>query len=87
MARHHPLDLEAELKLANNGYLVNPNKALRDAAAANPDAYVSVNGLIYRKGQPPEQYAGAPRAPRILIDEADYEAAILDRQAADGLYD
>jgi hypothetical protein len=87
MASLQTLDLEAELKLANNGYLVNPNKAMRDAAEANPDAYVSVNGLIYRKGQPPQQYARAPRAPQILVDGADYEAAILDRQATDGLYD
>lgn len=81
------------IKLANNGYLLMSAMSpamIKTAIDMGSRHEVTVkNGMVYLPSTTPEMFKStySTKAFKFQYDGPDYEAAILDRQAALGLYD
>jgi len=86
-------ELIANIKLANNGYLLTrymtPGMLKVATEMAKEHKVVFTNGLVHLPETVPEFFKTErpTRAFALQHDGPDYEAMILDRQASDGIYD
>lgn len=94
VATRSPIEaLLANIKLANNGYLVLEYMRANDRQFAIESAKNGVvtitNGVVHMPKAKPEflKTPVSQKAFRLVPDGPDYEGAILSRQAAQGFYD
>lgn len=85
--------LFADIKLANNGYLVldymrPADRVFAHECAKNGDVVIT-NGTVHMPATKPEFFKTPypVRALKLLQDGPDFEDAILQRQAQAGVYD
>ena len=73
-----------EVELSNNGYLFATTAQMLEVARQHPKTFSVSDGLIFKVGTSPAQYADETSASQQhqIADGTDYEALILNQQAA-----
>ena len=76
------IQLLAILGLTNNGYLFAPTADELKCARAHPHEFTVSGNLICRRGFVIPTYADPRPARRVVLDDFDYESAIIARQGS-----